>query len=104
MVPLSDTRVSSILEVFDVNVYTVLPYMYKASMAPVPKDSPDRVHTYALVRETIEFLHGTKNSVWGMVSSSTYIKLSKRNGDRQKLGFLRLSERLQCATPVSWYR
>ena len=36
----------------------ILPY--KAGMAPVPKDDPDRVHTHALVRETIEFLHGIK--------------------------------------------
>ena len=49
---------------------------YKAGMAPVPKDDPDRVHTYALVRETIEFLHGSFNCVCGISHISTYIKLS----------------------------
>ena len=53
-------------------------------MAPVPKDDPDRAHTHALVGETIEFSHGTKNSVWVMISSSTDIKLSNGNGDGQE--------------------
>ena len=57
---------------------------YKAGMAPVPKDDPDRVHTHALVREAIDFSHGVFNFQWGMISSSTHIKLSNGNGDRQK--------------------
>ena len=40
-----------------------------AGMAPVPKDDPDRVHTYALVRETIEFSHGSFAAVWGIASA-----------------------------------
>ena len=38
-------------------------------MAPVPKDDPDRVHTHALVRETIEFSNGSFFAVWGVISS-----------------------------------
>ena len=58
--------------------HEILPY--KATGAPAPKDGPDRVHTYALLRATIEFSNGVKNSVWGITCSLTYIKLSNRNG------------------------
>ena len=55
-----------------------------ATRAPVPKDAPDRVHTYALVRVTIEYQKSGDGVPWGMSSTSTYIKLSNGSGDRQK--------------------
>ena len=57
--------------------------LYKATGGPASQDAPDRVHTYALLRATIEFSNGIKNSVWGITCSLTYIKLSNRNGDMQ---------------------
>ena len=50
-------------------------------MAPVPKDDPDRIHTHPLLRETSEFSSGSFVAVRGMISSSTYIKLSKGDGE-----------------------
>ena len=41
----------------------------KATGVHVPKDDPDRVHTHALVRETIDFLHGNFAARWGITSS-----------------------------------
>ena len=62
--------------------HEILPY--KAGMAPVPKDGPDRVHTHALVRETIELSKKKYTGRCGTCSTLTYIKLSNGNGDRQK--------------------
>ena len=58
-----------------------------------PGDDQNMVHMYAVVRETIKFSHGTKNSVWGMISNLTCIKLNKRNVIGKSEVFLRLSVR-----------
>ena len=53
-------------------------------MAPASKDDPDRVHTHALVRETIELSEKKYMAGWRTSRAQTYIKLSYGNGDGQE--------------------
>ena len=62
----------------------ILDIAFLGNRAPTYQDDPESVHTYALLRVTIEFLHGVFNLTQAMVSTLTYIKLSNGNKARSR--------------------
>ena len=55
-----------------------------ATGGPASQDAPDRVHTYALLRATIELSNKKYMAVWRTSRAQTYIKLHYCGEDGQE--------------------